>query len=313
MFRHIMAPLDGSDLAERALPCAERLARATGATMHLVRVVESPPDPSKLVWVPDMMGAVPTGMYADRVAAETHEATVYLDRVHAQVTAAELRVQAALLTGDAAGALLDYERATGIDLVVMCSHGRSGLARFAFGSVADRLLRHGVAPVLLVRAFGAPVTLEHAVIPLDGSARAEEALHVVAALAHDIMHEVTLLRVIDAPDQGPEAEHYLAEVARRLKRAQVVPQCRVEQGDPAAAIIATAGAADLVVMATHGRSGLTRWALGSVADRVLRGGVAGVLLVRTSGASHHHRTDDSGQHHRQDDSEQRGGDDGVLW
>jgi nucleotide-binding universal stress UspA family protein len=312
MFQQIMVPLDGSEVAERALPCAERLARLAGATVHLVRVIESPPDPSRMVWVPDMVGAVPTGMYADLVAAETRQATVYLDKMHAQVTAAGLRAQAAPLTGHAAAALLDYERAAGIDLVVMCSHGRSGLARFAFGSVADRLLRHGVAPVLLVRAFGAPVTLEHAVVPLDGSARAEEALRVVDALAHDGLRAVTLLRVIDAPDQGPQAERYLVEVAQRLQPAPLVPQCRVEQGDPAAAIIATAGAAELVVMATHGRSGLTRWALGSVADRVMRGGVAGVLLVRTSGASQHHRPEDSGQHHRPEDGGQRGSVDGVL-
>ncbi len=306
MFQHIMVPLDGSEVAERALPCAERLAQAAGgtsATIHLVRVVESPPDPSRMVWVPDMVGAVPTGMYADLVAAETREASVYLDRVHARVTAAGLRARAAPLTGHVAAALLDYERAAGIDLVVLCSHGRSGLARFAHGSVADRLLRHGRAPVLLVRAFGALVTLEHAVVPLDGSARAEEALPLVEALAQDGLSGVTLLRVIGAPDEGPEAERYLAEVARRLRRVPLDLQCRVEQGDPAAAIITTSGGADLVVMGTHGRSGPTRWALGSVADRVLRGGVAGLLLVRTSGTAHH----------RPDDGGQRNGGDGVLW
>lgn len=313
MFQQIMVPLDGSEVAERALPCAEQLARLSGATIHLIHVIEQPPDPSRLVWVPDMVEAVPTGMYADLVAAETRQATMYLDKMHAQVTAAGLRAHAAPLTGHAAAALLDYERAAGIDLVVMCSHGRSGLARFAFGSVTDRLLRHGTAPVLLVRAFGREVALAQAVVPLDGSARAEEALRIVDALAHDGLRAVTLLRVIDAAEQGPEAERYLTAVAHRLQHAPLVCQCRVEHGDPAAAIIATAGATELVVMATHGRSGLTRWALGSVADRVMRGDVAGVLLVRTSSASQHHRHEDAGQRHRTEDDGQRGSVEGVLW
>lgn len=79
-----------------------------------------------------------------------------------------------MLTGGPLYALPSYEREAGIDLVVMCSHGRGGPARFALGSVADHLLRHGEAPVLLVRAFGEPVDLAHAVVPLDGSARADD-------------------------------------------------------------------------------------------------------------------------------------------
>jgi nucleotide-binding universal stress UspA family protein len=145
-----------------------------------------------------------------------------------------------------------------------------------------RLPLKGTAPVLLVRPFGdpEPVTLQHAVVPLDGSERAEEALQVVDQLARYVVHEVTLLRVIGAAEEGPDAKRYLDEVAGRLTQEHLACQRRVEQGDPAATIIDVAGTDKVVVMATHGRSGLTRWALGSVADRVARGGVAAVLLVR---------------------------------
>lgn len=282
MFRHILVPLDGSELAERALSTAEHLARATGATIHLVRVVVPPSDHELDAWAAEAM-YMPPGYYTELLDAETRHATAYLGRLHRQMSAVGLRVQAAPLIGKAASALLDYERTAGIDLVVMSSHGHTGLARLAFGSVADRLLRHGVAPVLLVQAPGAPTTIKDVVIPLDGSARAEEALGVVEALAHDGLRAVTLLRAIDAPDQEPEAERYLAAVAQRLRRVSLVPECRVEQADPATAILAAAGATRLVVMTTHGRSGVTRWMFGSVADRVTHGGAAGVLLVRTSG------------------------------
>src|SRR5919202_3071227 len=163
MFQQIMVPLDGSELAERALPCAERLAVATGATLHLVHVVELAPP---LTW-PFAPAYLPGSVYDDVVAQETQQATAYLDKMRERVAASGVHVRTEQMVGLAAPSLLDYECDAGIDLVVMSSHGRSGMARFALGSVADRLLRHGGAPVLLVRPFGAAVTLAHAVVPLD--------------------------------------------------------------------------------------------------------------------------------------------------
>ena len=281
MFQQIMVPLDGSELAERALPCAEQLGVATGATLHLVHVVELAPP---LTW-PFAPAYMPGSIYDDVVAQETQQATAYLDKMRERVAAGGVHVRTKHMVGYAAATLLDYERDAGIDLVVMCSHGRTGLARFALGSVAERLLHHGTAPVLLVRPFGDPVTLEHAVVPLDGSERAEEALRVVDQLARCVVHEVTVLRVIGAAEEGPEAERYLEEVAARLTQKHLACSRRVTQGDPAEAILDVAGTDKLVVMATRGRSGLTRWALGSVADRVAHGGVAAVLLVRAGATS----------------------------
>lgn len=294
MFHHLLVPLDGSELAERALPFAERVARATGATIHLVRVVVPPSDHELDAWAADAM-YIPAGYYTDMLDSETRHATAYLDRIHAQMSAIGLHVRAAPLIGHAASTLLDYERTAGIDLVVMSSHGRTGLARLAFGSVADHLLHHGAVPMLLVQVIGDPAGLGGVVVPLDGSARAEEALGIVTSLPHDVLGEVTLLRVIDAPEQRAAADRYLARVAERLERAQLVCQCRVEQGDPAEAIIAAAGATRLVAMTTHGRTGLTRWVLGSVADRVAHSGTSGVLLVRSGTTAAIHPQDEAMQ------------------
>lgn len=271
MFTQILVPLDGSALAERALPSAERLAQTSGATLHLVRVLDLL---AYAAWAP-----VPA--YVPDAASEQaeHEAHAYLAAQCDRLRATGLTVRADAPEGNVAVSLLDYERAAAIDLVVMCSHGRSGLVRFALGSVAERLLRYGTAPLLLVRAFGPPVALAHAVVPLDGSKHAEQALDLIARLEGAVVREVTLLRVIDRPADGPEAEAYLSAVARRLPERLRV-RCRVEQGDPAAQIITAAGTDGLVIMATHGRVGLARWALGSVADRVAHGGAAGVLLLR---------------------------------
>src|ERR687884_1849668 len=205
MFQQILVPLDGSERAERALPCAERLGVATGATLHLVHVVELVPPPEG----PFALAYAPGGIHGDLVAQETQQATAYLDKVRERVVASGVPVRTEQMLGLAAATLLDYERDAGIDLVVMCSHGRSGLARFALGSVAEHLLRHGTAPVLLVHAFGPPITLQHAVVPLDGSAPAEAALRVVKGLAPDVVREVTLVRVIEGPEQRSEAENYL--------------------------------------------------------------------------------------------------------
>src|ERR687884_521783 len=239
MFQQILVPLDGSERAERALPCAERLGVATGATLHLVHVVELVPPPEG----PFALAYAPGGIHGDLVAQETQQATAYLDKVRERVVASGVPVRTEQMLGLAAATLLDYECEAGIDLVVMCSHGRSGLARFALGSVAEHLLRQGTAPVLLVRPFGdpEPVTLEQAVVPLDGSERAEEALRVVDQLARYVVHEVTLLRVIGAAEERPDAKRYLDEVAGRLTQEHLACQRRVEQGDPAATIIDVAG------------------------------------------------------------------------
>jgi len=289
MVQQILVPLDGSDRGERALPVAARLAEATGATLHLVRVVEPPAISTAALYTP-------VNLYDDLMASERGEAAAYLDRaaaslgrfrVDANTNGGESPVRLAHPTGDVAATLLDYERDAGIDFVVMCSHGRGGLARFVLGSVAERLLRYGAAPTLLVSAWGAPVALARAVVPLDGSAAAEEALRMVEGLAGAVVREVLVLRAVGGADAVPEAERYLREVAGRLTRARVACQWRVTHDDPAEAIADAAGTDALVVMAasgwahrTQGRVRLAHWALGSVAERVAHGGVAGVLIVR---------------------------------
>ncbi len=170
-----------------------------------------------------------------------------------------------------------YMRAVGIDLVVMGVHDRPPLARWARGSIAERLVRQGDAPVLLARSWGAALALEHVVVPLDGSPRAEAALRAVRPLVPAVARDVTLLRVIARPDDYAEAAGYLRGPAESLPRDRVT--CRVAQGDPARAIAAAVGRERLVVLTPHWVSGLAAWAMRAVPDRVAHAGVAALLLV----------------------------------
>ncbi|HVC80465.1 MAG TPA: universal stress protein [Chloroflexota bacterium] len=276
MFKHILVPLDGSDLAERAVPCAEQLAGTGEATLHLVGVVDLL---VHSVWAP-----MPVYISDDTFQRELKQMTTYLEGLEAQLTARGLKVRISTLTGSVAATLLDYEHDEGIDLVVMCTHGRSGPARFALGSVAERLLHYGTVPLLMARAAGVPVNLAHAVVPLDGSALSESALDVVEQLAGSVVKEATFLRVVADAEDRPVAEKYLEERAARFQPDRVRCISRVEVGDPAEEILEAAGTNRLVVMATHGRTGLTRWAIGSVADRVARGGASAVIAVRSRAA-----------------------------
>ncbi len=151
MFDQIMVPLDGSELAERALPYARELAAATNATLHLVRVVDLPPAVKT-----HRLGA-PVNVYAEVIAAQREEANAYLDQAQAREQTAGRTVTVQRLDGDAATVLLDYVRDAAIDTVVMTSHGGSGLTRWALGTVADRVMRGGTVPVLLVPAAASEV------------------------------------------------------------------------------------------------------------------------------------------------------------
>jgi len=180
-------------------------------------------------------------------------------------------------------------------LIVMTTHGRTGLARFALGSVADRLVRGGVAPVLLIRSFPELAhgqDLSHALIPLDGSPVAEAPVFsLVPQLAGTMLRTITLLRVAD-PRDGEDGrqmcENYLAAVRQRLVDhlggRDCVISVLVRSGkNPAASIVETSqdGECDLVLMATNGEAGIGRLAFGGVTDRVLRDGKTPLLLAHT--------------------------------
>jgi nucleotide-binding universal stress UspA family protein len=287
MFRNILVPLDGSSFAEQALPWALSLARRAGAGLDLVRVhvLYALQEPA-CGWLP----------YDPAEEAECkRREQLYLDATARWLAAvSRLPVTPALVFGLGAEPILD--RARRADLVVMTTHGRGPLGRFALGSVADEVVRRAGLPVLLLRPQNpAPGLLpepapENILVPLDGSPLAEQALGPALDVAHLTEGRCTLLRVVGpedgeeggrGPDGAGEAEVYLGSVAGRFREHGVPVRTRVvEAPSPAEAIREQARAlgSDLIVLATHGRGGLRRLLLGSVADKVLRGGTTPVLV-----------------------------------
>lgn len=273
MLKKILFPTDGSEESGQCIPVVKKLAMEQGAEVILAQVVQYP------VMVEDFEG------YSAQMWQQVFDASKANAQANLTVLAADLN-EAGILTsqvldeGSPAAVLLDIERDQQVDLLVMSTHGRTGLARFALGSVADRMVREGTAPVLLVRAKVDEPTMEKALLMLDGSGASEGALPVVESLANHPLREVKLLRVVvDAANRGPAAT-YLAGVADRLEKAGLRTEVAAEVGDAASLVEKAAEGADLVVLSTHGRGGFDRIRHGSVAERVVREVTKPVLLVR---------------------------------
>jgi nucleotide-binding universal stress UspA family protein len=278
--KRILVPHDGSALSARALPVAETIAREQGAEIVLVRVIE--PQSSTATGfeaiVTADLGEELTEAY--EIAAR-QELGVLAERIEERGG----RARVLTFTGMPAAGLLNIEKDLQPDLIVIGSHGRSGFTRFALGSVTERLVREGDAPVLVVhQASPTARPLDLALVPLDGSPLAETALLMVESLAGAPLHRAHLLRVVSDPAHVANAESYLDSVATRLERARLLVTTEVLVGDPAQVIQTVAPEASLVIVATHGRSGLDRLRHGSVAEQVTRHVQTPVLMVRAIAA-----------------------------
>jgi nucleotide-binding universal stress UspA family protein len=294
MFKTLMVPLDGSEQAERALPYAVRLARTSGARLALVRAVLGPP-PSGFDWERQQLEAV-------------REAEAYIAAVATQL-ANRVELITATPYGEATNTLLESVEALGVDAIVMTTHGRTGLSHLVHGSVAEALLARSPVPLYLVHARdggevappGDPLSAR-ILVPLDGSGFAEAALPVALQML-GAAGELVLVIVVAPPDHVErddsgrvrayldqqeesfkrEAFDYLRQVLAQLKESEpdlhVTFDIRV--GDPGAGIVMAEAdrGADLVVMSTHGRTGLGRAMMGSVAGEVVRSGSVPVVLV----------------------------------
>jgi nucleotide-binding universal stress UspA family protein len=299
MYRSLLVPLDGSTPAESVLPYAEGLAHLSGARLILLQV-PAPAVVDHTHQVADEAGAVSAS-------------TTYLGRISTHLNARGIDVETSIAEGDVAGAIVRSAERLGVDAIAMATHGRSGLGRWLYGSVAEEVLRRAGVPVFLVPAacsYAWPVdpTMPaskprrrlRVLVPLDGSSLGEAALSPAGQLASSIDGGVLLLRVVELPTYpyGPayaafifdpepeiaEAERYLDHVAGELRQGQTVASITAV-GQPATAIatVAREQSADVIAMATHGRTGLARITLGSVTVAVLQQAALPLLLVRPTG------------------------------
>jgi nucleotide-binding universal stress UspA family protein len=300
MYQTVLVTLDGSPLAERAVPFAVTLARASGGRLVLARAAAA-------------RTSAGLDTRDERLAAAEAEATAYLRELAQRVAGREAGLADRMETDvpralevSVAAALLESAREWVADVIVMATHGRSGLGRWLYGSVADDVLRHAAVPVLLVPVAGAgeavwaPDTAHRVLVPLDGSALAEEAVPPALELAAALGADLHLLRVIEPPTAAyaegyastafdttgalDEARAYLDGVAAPLRARGLTVEVGVE-ADVGLAQTAIAAAAHerhatAISMATHGRGGLARLVLGSVATGTLQRANVPLLLVR---------------------------------
>jgi nucleotide-binding universal stress UspA family protein len=207
----------------------------------------------------------------------------YLEGAAAWLRGHGLTVHTDAVFAPPASAIIDAAvESPGETMVAMTTHGRTGLARFALGSVASLVIREVAAPVFLTRPLThAGGELDRFLVPLDGSPVAEAVLPVVSAVAPAFHAQVRLLMV--GPVDDVVAEEYLQSVVDHLRGAGVGDVgCEIVPGSPATAILEEAQecGAKLIAMATHGRSGLRRWVFGSVADEIIHSAGLPTLIVR---------------------------------
>lgn len=299
MFHSILVPLDRSAFAEQALPWAMTLSRRAQGQLDLVEV-------HSLYALEDRHAAwVPFDPAQD--AERRKKEQLYLDATAQWAkSVGTIAATGTVLHGSAtlpltvADSLLERVERVKADLIVMATHGRGPMSRLGAGSVADELIRRAHVPVLLVRPGSSPAefmpepAVEHILIPLDGSPRAEQVLEPAGQMARLMEARCTLVRVVEVgvtsvdPSVLQDAEQYLRRIAARMQTDGLQIETRVVVSPDAAEAIlkqAAAHSCDMIAIATHGRGGVQRLLLGSVADKLVQRAAAPILVYRPTSSN----------------------------
>jgi len=300
MYTKMLIPLDGSKTAEKVLPFARVLAETLKLPIELFGVVDIGAMAAHIV--------ADKALYLDALIAEGERSSGdYLKGIAAKFPG--LSVKCTVERGKPADAIIEKAAMDKGTLVTMATHGRSGINRWLLGSIAEKVLRGTGNPLFLVRAnesgtADGKAAMKSIIVPLDGSPLAESVLPTVAAVAKVLDLEVILCRAFELPPSAyygaesylpdydalkeqvkDDARSYLdgkAEALREKGLTKVATE--LLEGAGAEEIIAYARAHpnSLVAMCTHGRSGVRRWVLGSVTEKVVRHSGDPVLVVRAT-------------------------------
>ena len=313
MFQRILVPLDGSLRAEAAIPVAARVARAAHGTVVLMRCIEPLTPYGPYLSAPSGPASAFSSTARDAVSA-------YLTRAASHTSLAGMPVTTRVTEGPAADSILTLAESEGVDLIVLCAHGTTGYHRWKIGGVAQHVIRHTQCPTLLLNEFAGDqpasaaidqmAQAQSALVPLDGSALAEAAIppaiELLAALAPQSgrLHLLMVVAPYVAKEMGisedelvEQTRSYVDRLARQLRSTPTeelrlnISASVVVDTDAADRILSVAEPQhddggdrtqgyDLIVMATHGRTGMLRWAMGSVTERVVQTTRLPMLIVR---------------------------------
>jgi nucleotide-binding universal stress UspA family protein len=284
MYQNILVPLDGSALAERVLPAALQLAEAKHGSITLLTVVAKKPGEN----VNLMAKAIQTGEY---------EADLYLRSVKKHLLPSVVPIKTAVIIGKPDKDIIQYAKEHETDLIIMSTHGRSGITRWSFGRTADKVLRRSPCPTVILRSQYdiEPDQFKRILLPLDGSPLAERVLVAALEMAKDVDVELFMIHVVERGsfygfghdevhiNQDIEtAQTYLAELRDRAIPADVAVHSHVAVGSSADVIVdyAEAQAIDLIIVSSRGVSGFDSWMFGSVAEKVMKGAPCAILVIR---------------------------------
>lgn len=296
MMDKILVPMDGSELGELALDYAAKLAISLNSEVHLVSACERLSEEDKDI----------CDLYLHKAAEKF--------RSQLKEAGAILEVKTVAVAGEPSDTILDYAEKQGIGLIIIVSHGRSGIMPWATGGTANKIIHRAPMPVLLIRAAIPAASRETGLftkilVPLDGSEMGEAVLPYVQAIASKLTCQVVLLRVVEPvqhlrsialqlPEQNvaamqAEAKSYLSRIQAEAESYLIGARQRcgdildsvlmvLKTGDAAREIlnVAEEEGVNLVAMSSHGKTGMTQWMLGSVSNKVLQAGKSPLLLVK---------------------------------
>jgi len=303
MFHKILVPLDGSEVAECVLPHVKALADGNERVSIIFLYAVAPLD-IPLINI----------RYRNKILTDAKKAaTSYLKKILESSGLSDL-AESKVIVGKAADSIVDFAIKNKMDLIVMATHGLSGVSRWLYGSVADKVVHESPTPVWLIKAGSsqkAPYATRQPLrilVPLDGSPVAESVLPYLKQVHLQFQQyeqDIILVRVCEifSPPIGYPpplsmsweeyidyeknrcldiCRSYLQRVQRRLARNDIKVRIEVPEGNPAEALIdlINKNSINLVILSTHGRTGFSRWAFGSVAEKVLKGANCPVLLAR---------------------------------
>ncbi|HEX9972499.1 MAG TPA: universal stress protein [bacterium] len=296
MFKHILVPLDGSRLAESVLPVTSYLAKTLNASVTLFHVIEQD---------------APKEVHGEMHLNDPEEANEYLKGIVEQAFPAEVKVDYHVHTAEAkdvARSIVEHESEFTHDLIVMCTHGRGRALHLLLGSIAQQVINKGNIPVLIIHPDDGK-TLEKfscnsILLPSDESAEHEQVLPVARELASACDATIHLIMVIQtfATVSGrwtsttrylpgttskmlelsvEDAEEYLEDQQQQLTKEGLTVSANVLRGDPANVIVDAARKlnVDLIILGTHGKSGMDALLSGSVANKVCSQCKVPLLLV----------------------------------
>ncbi len=271
LFERVLVPLDGSILAEAVLPQVRKIASRKEIEVVLLRALPPPP------MVEGDLGRV--------AALDRKEAEEYLERMRSAIRAPARWV---VREGRPAETILSTAEEARATLIAMSTHGRTGASRWLFGSVAEEVLRSAPVPLLLTRSFpaaGAGPIPKRILVPIEPGDVSLKVLDPAIELATVFGAHIVLLHVMpDGPAYG-DPVNQVREAFERFRTAGLTVEPVLRRGDAAEEILSVARdqKVELIAMATHGRTGVSRLVAGSVAEKVTRGSQAPILLVRVPG------------------------------